>query len=690
MLDVDVCLVNMPYCGIERPSIGLGLLKAILQQFGVSSEIIYANLKFAEKVGVVRYSIPDQWTAVEHFAGEWSFTAAAFRKDEPDVEYFEGLDQLLKVRLGANDTPRTRKLIAAGIRDLAQFARPFIDQMAMSVLERKPRIVGCTSMFQQHCASLALLRRIRELAPSVVTVLGGPNCESEMGAATHRNCDWVDYVVSGEADTLVGPLFRSILQFGREIPRDTVPDGVLAPAHRLERESSSGSGHKAASNFVPKIEDLPPPDYDDYFSSLRSSALHTRIHPVLLIETSRGCWWGEKRHCTFCGLNANGMAYRSKSARKVLSELEYLTERHGVNHIEAVDNILNVNYFETLLPALASRGTSWRLFYETKANLRRSQVEAMRQAGITIIQPGIESLHSDVLRLMRKGVHALQNVRLLKWARQVGIHVVWSILRGFPGEQDEWYRKTAAWIPQLQHLDPPSGVFQVRYDRFSPFHTDSDAFGLRLEPAPLVRFIYPFSAHDLADQTYYFVDRNRAEKEPESGPGALAVEGAIEAWRGAFAQGDRPAFWHDDQGDTLEFHDTRACAKSNPLRIDGLLRDVYLSTEDGISRNHLIAELESRKLPATADHVDRALAELVTNKLILELDGQFLGLATKGPPPGLDALEDAPLGYVDHAYYNQEFTALINGAALTSGPVFSGDLPKQSSSTTAPLETLTT
>src|SRR5215210_5531756 len=120
----------MPYCGIERPSIGLGLIKAILQQCGISSEVIYANLKFAEKVGVVRYSVPDRWTAVEHFAGEWSFAEAAFRGDTPGGEYFEGLEQLLKGRLGVNDTPQVRKLIAAGVRDLGRFARPFIDEIA--------------------------------------------------------------------------------------------------------------------------------------------------------------------------------------------------------------------------------------------------------------------------------------------------------------------------------------------------------------------------------------------------------------------------------------------------------------------------------------------------------------------------------------------------------------------------------
>ena len=49
-----------------------------------------------------------------------------------------------------------------------------------------------------------------------------------------------------------------------------------------------------------------------------------RVVPTLLFETSRGCWWGAKSHCTFCGLNGETMAFRSKSPRRALDELEQL------------------------------------------------------------------------------------------------------------------------------------------------------------------------------------------------------------------------------------------------------------------------------------------------------------------------------------------------------------------------------
>ncbi len=72
----------------------------------------------------------------------------------------------------------------------------------------------------------------------------------------------------------------------------------------------------------------------------------------------------------------------------------------------AVDNILPHEYFKTLLPELKRRQLGVTLFYEIKANLKREQVELLRDAGVAALQPGIESLSTPVLRLMRKGTTA--------------------------------------------------------------------------------------------------------------------------------------------------------------------------------------------------------------------------------------------------------------------------------------------
>src|SRR6185295_15253770 len=172
---------------------------------------------------------------------------------------------------------------------------------------------------------------------------------------------------------------------------------------------------------------------------LNLSPLQTAIQPRVKLpyESARGCWWGAKAHCTFCGLNGSAMAFRAKSPEHVEREIFSLATKYKNLDFEVVDNIVSMDYVDTLLPRirdLRRSGVDLTLFYETKANLRKDQLRMMRDAGVLRLQPGIESLSSPILKLMRKGVTALQNIRLLKWAAELDIDVLWNHLYAFPDE----------------------------------------------------------------------------------------------------------------------------------------------------------------------------------------------------------------------------------------------------------------
>ena len=107
-----------------------------------------------------------------------------------------------------------------------------------------------------------------------------------------------------------------------------------------------------------------------------------------------------------------------------------------------------------------------RICYEIKANLTKEQVRLLAQAGIRDVQPGIESLSTPLLRLMKKGCSRLQNIQLLKWCRELGVRPIWNILWGFPGEDPAEYSEMAAMMPALSHLQPPMSAAKLRLDRF--------------------------------------------------------------------------------------------------------------------------------------------------------------------------------------------------------------------------------
>ncbi len=589
----------MPVVDLERPNLGLSLLQALLQREDIDSRIVYGNLQFAERIGVPRYlrlaTGTRGWYTL--FLGEAVFSPAAF----PELAMSaETVVDFALTGLELTDDERQRQY--GYLREAQRLATEFIDDLAREVVAARPRIVGCTSTFQQHIPSLALLRRVRQLEPSIVTMLGGGNCETCMGVVTHKCFPWVDYVVSGEADGLIGPFVRDVL--GQQIRE--LPAGVLAPCHRPDGYPQNP---RAVYN---DLESLPYPDFSDYFAQLQDCRVGAAIRCGLPVETSRGCWWGAKHHCTFCGLNGGGMAFRRKSPQRALDELEWLAERWQTTEIEVVDNILDMRYLDTVVPALKASPKSWNIFYEVKSNLKPAQLRALAEAGVRSLQPGIESLDSRVLALMDKGAKGWQQVQFLKYSREYGIGVSWNLLLDFPGEEDAWYLEMAEWAPLLAHLQPPSGVIGIRFDRYSPYFERRAEYGLALRPHPMLGMIYPLEGQDLHDLCYHF-ERAQGNDKLKERPGVQALQAVVEEWKAAFGTAEL-SMRETEEG--LIITDTRPCAVRPTTVLTGRKRELYMACREAVP-------LEE----------EEALAELRRDRLLLTLDGRHLTLAVgEGAP----------------------------------------------------------
>ncbi|EAU62452.1 RiPP maturation radical SAM C-methyltransferase [Stigmatella aurantiaca] len=653
----DVCLLSMPFPVLNQPSMALGLLKPALTQAGLSVKTLYPCLWFAEEVGLDAYvAICD--SKQEFLVGEWIFAEAAFPGFQPDLDTY--LERVLSapVSRGLLKKSRFSGDPHAALRAARQAAKGFIERVAARVLELQPRIVGCTSTFTQHCASLAVLRKIRELAPEVVTVMGGANCEGEMGVSARRNFPWVDFVVSGEGELLFPKLCQSILEHGRDIPAQQLPHGLIGEAQlRLP------AGAPAPRASVTRMDTTPVPDFDDYFEEILSSPLRPFIFPGLAMETSRGCWWGKKHHCTFCGLNGGNMDFRSKSADRVISELSELSTKYGIRKFNIVDNIMDLAYIQDLAPRITS-DTPYTLFFETKVNLKRAQLERIAAAGIRRLQPGVESMHDEILRLVDKGTTALQNIQLLKWAREIGIFITWNFLWDVPGEQDAWYGEMAAWLPWVTHLQPP-GVDRIQFHRFSPYHQRPASFGLTLEPYPLYSHVYPLTPEELGGLAYYFHDprRRSAKEELERRPHLRQTMREIAQWNKLWNRGGFEGTWEKpvlrmfDEGERLRLMDTRPCAPASEQILTGLAKQVYQQCDAIQTLKSLLEGLAKHGVEgASPGDVQAILDDLVKRKLLLRQGERFIALALREISRIPDSDEDFPGGYTDVDAWRQALT----------------------------------
>jgi ribosomal peptide maturation radical SAM protein 1 len=544
---VDVLFAIVPFADPRRATLGVALLQAALKARGFAVRTRHFNLDFAERIGLESYAAITDLAAPDLLLGEWVFADFLFGWAIPDGD--EYLAKVLVAR--TKDTGLARLARAARAK-----CRQFVCEAAAEIASIGPRIVGFSTTFHQTCACVAIARELKRLRDPPIVVFGGANCEGVMGLELLRNFDCIDFVCTQEGD-LVFPAFVEQVLRGAPGP---IPPGMVSRA-RL--------GLPERPHLVADLDRLPVPDYSDYFDQLRASRLRRELEPTLQFEASRGCWWGAKHHCTFCGLNGATMAYRRKSPQRVLAEITELVRRWQTGKVEAVDNILDPRLIDSVFPRLAESGLDLDLFYEVKSNLKYSQLVTLRAGGVRGIQPGIESFSDQALRLMDKGVTGLRNIQLLRWCRELGIAVSWNILVGFPGEDLAEINRMTQLLPKLTHLDRPAACSKIRLDRFSPLFEQAQARGLkRVRPHHAYYYVFPFEKKSLMGLAYFFEYDYEDGRDPEEY--TLELGAAFQRWW-AEQGGGRPATLDAHvTGDCVIVIDTRAAAVQTQHHLEGV------------------------------------------------------------------------------------------------------------------------
>lgn len=614
---MDVCLVTMPFGSALTPSLSLGVLKAGLARRGIDVGVVYANLLFAERMGIERYQAIFNAHA-SLLCGEYVFTKAAFAGYPIQADYFAYIESQL-VSIPAQTMWQQLGAVVTAAREEAG---PFIADLSAQIIATGASVVGVSSVLHQHSASLALLRQLKRDKPDMITVLGGANCEASMGAAVARHLPWVDFVVSGEADDFFSDFCSQLLTLGLAIPDDQLPYGVI-------RQGTVWPNGQYPRRVVQDMQTVAAPDYDDYFATLKVMSYGEQIEPGLLLETSRGCWWGEKSACTFCGLNGQGRTYRTRPAAAVVEEAVGLAAKYQTTMLEYVDNIIAIEHVRPLLERLAKSEGQYKLFFETKSNLTQADLKLLAAAGARIIQPGIESLHDDVLTLMRKGNTAIKHVELLKNCAICGISPIWHMLCCFPGEQPAWYGEMAEWLECIYHLQPPVQLLAVLFQRFSHYHNCAAEYGLTLKPLPVYQYILPDIDDFIAQTAYTFTLAEPTDTVPaiERQPEYQLLWEKIKSWQQSYAGSQRERLIASDNGSILEIMDLRACACRLFYRFEGLPRAIYKLCERAMPRRLLEKSLQECGHSADSKAIDEAVAMLKEARLLLELSGQLLALA---------------------------------------------------------------
>ncbi len=619
-LHQPVALVSMPTLSARFPSFQLGLLKPLLEGHGIPVQTFSLFMYFGEHIGWrINETIADVYPCM---VGEWIWTKAAFGDFADDDEYFRIYDESLRgicERAGCT---------LADLRKIRNEAVPaFLDFCVESVDWSRFGLIGLSVVFQQTLASIAFARALKEKHPGIPIIMGGASFEDDIAEEIISACPQVDYIHCGDAEETFPEMIRRL--YAGESMRGL--RGVMRRANGNGHDNGNGNGQGNGHGRIeyegraPNLTDMnrtPAPDFDEYFYARREGGYEyfDDAREVLLpIETARGCWWGMKNHCTFCGLNRAGMDFRAKSVDNVIGQLEALSRRYDRFDFNAIDNIISPDYIDELFGRLAEVKSDIRLHYEVRPSLSRAQLKHMRAGGLFSIQPGVESLSTHVLRLMRKHTTGMRNLELIKWCTYYGINNLYNILVRFPGERAEDYRLHCEIIPKIHHWQPPWAVAQARADRGSPMFTEPETQSItRLTPSPCNEFLFPKDRFDLRRISYYF-DHEMDNTVGDAGYDELFRCAA--EWERRWHERPRPYLRYRKSWATIRIEDGRRAPVVSAHTYSDERAALYEFCADARSRKELDARFDA------AAWLDDALAEFDARELMICLDGRYLSLA---------------------------------------------------------------
>lgn len=618
----EVCLVSMPFSDILMPSMALSLLKVCLTRAGVKNVVHYEHLHFAKRLGLKNFFVV-QLSHSDFLTGERIFAKVAHEKLlGTDEELCSWLIEK-NIYIGADPSKvnsAVREMIST-IQHWQLDARDYIEEAATRVLAYKPKVVAFVSMFQQTNATIALARRLKQEKNPPLILVGGANCMGEAGIALLEHFTAFDYVFLGEADEIFADVCAALLRDG-EIPPEKFPYGLWSRRAPKPRTLI----HRVTKN----LEALPVPDFHDFFKTYRE-LFPERGNAHLLVEGSRGCWWGAHKPCTFCGLNGFARGYREKSVDRLADEIKLLNETYPDAEICLfTDSILSQRHTKELPAALKSRNVKLKFFSEIKSNVTEDDVRNLAEVGFIHLQPGIESLQDDVLRLMNKGCRAIKQIETLKHCRTYNIFVSWNLLCGFPDEREEYMAQVVELMPLLMHLESPNQIIHIVYHRYGEYTENPARYGLSIQPSRvydfafadrdfIARTAYIFEPTDKGELAKYYGCRNM-------GASYAAAKKIIDRWLRERQNPQRLDMY--DTGDEINIFDMRNVAVHAAYKLTGLRAQLYRACRGTQSETSLTKIFPD----VPAEKIRNELAAFCDDKIMINIGREYLALAIDANP----------------------------------------------------------
>ena len=300
------------------------------------------------------------------------------------------------------------------------------DELLLRISRERPDVLGMNCSTHTFLDTVKLLRRVREVVPETVVVLGGFHA-TFASERILRAYPFVDYVIKGEGENSFPELLESI---GNGSP----PSDVAGVCYL--------DGDHLVSNAEIAIEDLDSLPFPDrsLVRNVEYGYFHRNIRLTFgkftTVSSSRGCPFG----CTYCSCSAfSKRKWRARSPENVVDELEMLYSEGYECCVFVDDNLtLDRSRIEEICSLIKKRRIWMKYYCEGRADeVSPELLRTMKRAGFDVIYFGVESPNDHVLEYFNKNISAETARRAIEDAKRAGMIVVTSYIVGAPVESRE-------------------------------------------------------------------------------------------------------------------------------------------------------------------------------------------------------------------------------------------------------------
>jgi ribosomal peptide maturation radical SAM protein 1 len=605
----SVVLVSTPWPIFNRPSIQLGTLKSYLKSQFPELEVVahHFYLKVAESIGYKLYHAISERT----WPAETVYAALLYPERSKSIEklFFRK----------AKGKPLLRDV---DFKDLTKRVAEVSDEFIDNENWNNFGIAGFSICLCQLTSAMYFIRRMKQNFPDLPIVVGGSMFTGSSSNRLFKVFPEIDFVINGEGELPLSRLIRNLKNSPRTVDNLLIPGIVTAKEMNIES--------RVGFSQLEDLEDIPVPDYDDYFSLLKSFKPDKTFFPTLPAEISRGCWWqksttgGKHSGCAFCNLNLQWEGYRSKNAKQVTAEIDHLTSRYRSLSVAFMDNLIPLKMSGEIFSKLSKLEKDFRLFCEIRATTKRLVLESMERAGVQEVQVGIEALSTRLLKKLNKGTTAIQNLEIMKNCEELGIVNTSNLILHFPGSDSDDVKET------LQNLDFAMYFRPMRFVHFwlglgSPVWQNPKDFGIKaVFNHPNYATLFP---PEIYRQMVFMIQAYRGDLGYQRKLWQ-SVKRKVREWKKTYDEIHNghvysPVLGYRDGRDFLIIRQRRLSADPITHRLEGMSREIYLFC----GHHHSLKRILQQFPKVTEDKLIPFLKMMVDKKLMFEENRKYLSLA---------------------------------------------------------------